>query len=135
MSFPKRLTDQLLSQTDSVPALTAAIADYCQRWQIKEFALFGSVLRDTFGPTSDVDVLVTFDANTYWTLLDHVQMQDELKALFGRNVDLVSKRGIEQSCNSIRCQAILDSAEVVYAISAHRHWIHPVLSTPPIQFP
>jgi uncharacterized protein len=93
----------------------AEIAAYCRRWQIEEFALFGSILRDTFGPASDVDVLVTFDANARWTLLDHVQMQDELRSLFARDVDLVSKRGIERSRNPIRCQAILDSAEVIYA--------------------
>jgi predicted nucleotidyltransferase len=39
------------------------IADFCQRWKIIEFALFGSVLRDEFRPDSDVDVLVTFAPN------------------------------------------------------------------------
>ena len=91
------------------------IADFCRRWKIIEFALFGSVLRGDFRPESDIDVLVTFAPDARWSLFDHVEMQDELKALFGRNVDLVSRRGIERSRNPIRRKEILESAEVIYA--------------------
>ncbi len=91
------------------------INEFCRRRKITEFALFGSVLRDDFGPASDVDVLVTFASDAHWSLLDHVEMQEELKVLFGRNVDLVSRRGIERSRNPIRRRDILDSAEVIYA--------------------
>ncbi len=91
------------------------ISEFCLKWKIAEFALFGSVLRDDFGPASDVDVLVSFTADARWSLLDHVEMQDELKAIFGRKVDLVSRRGIERSRNPIRRKDILESAEVVYA--------------------
>jgi len=91
------------------------IADFCRRWKIAEFAIFGSALRDDFGPASDVDILVTFASDAQWSLLDHVEMQDELKSLFGRNVDLVSRRGIERSRNEIRRREILNSAEVIYA--------------------
>ncbi len=91
------------------------IAGFCQRWKITEFALFGSVLREDFSPESDIDVLVTFSSDARWTLLDHVEMQDELKTIFGRKVDLVSRRGIERSRNHIRRKEILESAEVVYA--------------------
>jgi uncharacterized protein len=91
------------------------IVDFCQRWKIVELSLFGSVLRDDFRPDSDIDILVTFAPDATWTLLDHVDMQDELRTLFGRNVDLVSRRGIERSRNKIRRQAILDSAQVYYA--------------------
>lgn len=95
----------------------ARIADFCQRWQITEFALFGSALRDDFRPDSDIDVLVTFAPETAWSLLDHVTMQDELETIFGRKVDLLNRRGVERSRNYLRRQAILDSAEVVYAIA------------------
>jgi predicted nucleotidyltransferase len=91
------------------------IADFCRRWQITEFAIFGSALRDDFRPDSDIDVLVTFAPEAAWTLLDHVTMQDELETIFGRKVDLLSRRGVERSRNYLRRQAILDSAEVVYA--------------------
>lgn len=91
-----------------------AMIDYCQRWAIAEMALFGSVLRDDFKSTSDIDVLVSFKADAQWTLLDHVQMQEELAMLLGREVDLISRRGLENSRNHIRRDAILNSAEVIY---------------------
>jgi hypothetical protein len=90
------------------------IADFCRRWQITEFALFGSVLRDDFGPQSDVDVLVTFSPDARWSLMDHVHIQDELSEVVGRKVDLVSRYGIERSANYLRRRAILNSAKVVY---------------------
>jgi len=92
-----------------------AIAAFCQRWQITELAFFGSVLRDDFRPDSDVDVLVTFALGVEWSLFDHMAMEEELSALLGRKVDLVSRRAIERSSNWIRRQTILDTAEPFYA--------------------
>ena len=94
-------------------ATPAQFADFCRRWEVRELALFGSVLRDDFGPESGVDVLVDFSPNARWSLFDHVQMQDELSELFGRNVDLVMKKGLERSRNAVRRQAILEGAQVV----------------------
>lgn len=90
------------------------IADYCRRWKITELALFGSALRDDFNSESDIDVLVTFDQEAHWTLFDLVDMQEELRNIFSRDVDLVSRRGIESSQNYLRRKAILSSAEVIY---------------------
>ncbi len=90
------------------------IADYCRRWKITEFALFGSALKDDFSPESDIDVLVTFDKDANWTLFDMVDMREELRNIFGRDVDLVSRRGIESSQNYLRRKAILSSAKVIY---------------------
>ncbi|MCX5971924.1 MAG: nucleotidyltransferase family protein [Coprothermobacterota bacterium] len=90
------------------------VTDFCRRWQIVELALFGSVLGDDFRPDSDVDVLVSFHPEARHTLFDMVQMQEELERLFGRKVDLVSRRGIEASRNYLRRRAILESAEVLY---------------------
>lgn len=86
------------------------LRDFCRRWKITEFALFGSVLREDFGPDSDVDVLISFEGDSHWTLFDLVDMKDELEALFGRRVDLLTRRGVEQSHNPIRREAILSSA-------------------------
>jgi len=99
----------------AIPWPSPEIADFCRRWRIIELALFGSVLRDDFQPDSDVDVLVTFAPSASWSLLDHIQMEQELSAILGRGVDLISKRAVERSTNWIRRQAILGSAEVVYA--------------------
>ncbi|MDI6761624.1 MAG: nucleotidyltransferase domain-containing protein [Thermodesulfobacteriota bacterium] len=90
------------------------IADYCKRWKIMDFAIFGSALRDDFSPESDIDVLVTFDRDAHWTLFDMVDMQEELKGILGRDVDLVSRRGIESSQNYLRRKAILSSAKVIH---------------------
>ena len=91
------------------------VADFCRRWQITELALFGSVLREDFRADSDVDVLARFAPKARHTLFDMVHMQEDLQRIFGRSVDLVSRRGIEASRNYLRKNAILKSAEVVYA--------------------
>jgi predicted nucleotidyltransferase len=64
-----------------------AIADFCRRHHIRRLALFGSVLRDDFGPDSDVDVLVEFEPG-HVPGLAFFDMQDELSALIGRQVGL-----------------------------------------------
>jgi predicted nucleotidyltransferase len=87
---------------------------FCRRWKIKEFALFGSVLREDFRPDSDIDVLVTFAADAHWSLFDLVSMQEELKHILGREVDLVERRSVERSENYIRRRHILQSQEPIY---------------------
>ena len=91
------------------------IAAFCRRWQVVELALFGSALRDDFGPDSDIDLLVSFDPDARPTLFDVVRMQEELSQVLGRKVDLVTRRAVETSRNYIRRRAILGSAQVVYA--------------------
>jgi predicted nucleotidyltransferase len=91
------------------------LADFCRKWKITELSLFGSALREDFGPESDVDVLVTFAPGHRWGLLDAVRMEQEIAELLGRAVDLVSRRAVERSDNWIRRRAILESAEVIYA--------------------
>ena len=75
---------------------------------------FASV-QGTFGPDSDIDLLVRFAPEARWTLLDFVQMRDELSEIFGRRVDLVTRRAVEASKNPLRRKAILESAQVIYA--------------------
>jgi predicted nucleotidyltransferase len=91
------------------------MGEFCQKWGITELAVFGSALRPDFGPASDVDVLVTFAPDSHPSLFDLVQMKEELEAILGREVDLVSRRGLESSRNYIRREAILGSAQVLYA--------------------
>lgn len=91
------------------------IADFCERWQVSELALFGSAIREDFGPESDIDLLVSFDSGARPTLFDIVRMQDELGGLFDRKVDLVTRASVEDSRNYIRRKAILESARVIYA--------------------
>ncbi|MDO8684230.1 MAG: nucleotidyltransferase domain-containing protein [Armatimonadota bacterium] len=89
-----------------------AIKEFCRKWQIKEFSLFGSVLSDDFRTDSDIDVLVSFEDDAPWSLYDWVDMLEELKAVFGREVDMVEKEGLR---NPYRRRAILSHREVLYA--------------------
>jgi uncharacterized protein len=91
---------------------TAKIEDFCRRWKVKEFALFGSVLREDFRPDSDIDVLVSFAPDGGITFDNRVEMLDELFEIFGREVDLVEKDAIR---NPFRRYDILTTKEVVYA--------------------
>jgi len=88
------------------------IMEFCRSKRITEFALFGSILTDSFGPNSDIDVLVSFDAECRYSLLDLAKMKQELEALFGREVDLVEKASLR---NPFRKHSILNTMEIVYA--------------------
>ncbi len=88
------------------------IEDFCRRWKVVEFALFGSALREDFRPDSDVDILVSFAEDADWDLYDWVNMIEELKEIFGREVDLTEKTTIR---NPFRRHTILTTKEVIYA--------------------
>jgi predicted nucleotidyltransferase len=87
------------------------VADLCRRYKVRQLALFGSALRDDFGPESDVDFLVEFDPTAQIGFLTLAKLQRELSAMIHRRVDLVPKHGLK---DRIR-QAVLASAKVVYA--------------------
>lgn len=91
------------------------IAEFCDRWQVIEFALFGSVLRDDFRPDSDVDVMVQFHPDAHPTFSSLDRMEAELKTIFNRDIDLITRQGIETSRNYLRRQEILSSVKVIYA--------------------
>ncbi len=91
------------------------IADFCRRWRIEELSIFGSALREDFRPDSDVDVLVRFSPEARWGLFDLMHMEEELKAIFGREVDLVERSAVEHSRNYVRRKAILSNLEPIYA--------------------
>jgi predicted nucleotidyltransferase len=97
-----------------IPLDSHRLGDFCRRWKITEFSLFGSVLRDDFRPDSDVDVLVTFAPEAHWSLFDLVKMEDDLATILGREVDLVERQAVERSENYLRRRHILQSVEPVY---------------------
>ena len=70
-----------------IPIDHRRIAEFCQRHHVRKLALFGSVLRDDFGPDSDMDVLVEFKPG-HVRGFAHFDVQEELGALLGRKVDL-----------------------------------------------
>ncbi|MDJ0597510.1 MAG: nucleotidyltransferase family protein [Crocosphaera sp.] len=101
--------------TTKIKPSTEQIQNFCHRWHITEFALFGSVLRDDFRPDSDIDILVTFDPKFKRGLAETLQIRQELQTLFGRKIDLIVKAAIQRSENWLRRKNILESAQVIYA--------------------
>ena len=89
------------------------IEAFCQNYRIQKLAFFGSVLREDFKPTSDVDVLIEFEQG-HTPGLSFFAMPEELGKILGRDVDLLTYSGVQTSRNPIRRKAILDSAQVYY---------------------
>lgn len=104
-----------MKYTPRIPIDRQRIEAFCRAWQIVEFALFGSVLRDDFGPQSDVDVLVTFAPTARVGLFDLQRIEGELCTMFGRPVDLVERMSVERSENYLRRSDVLQRLEPIYA--------------------
>ena len=93
-----------------IPVPMDVVADFCRRHRVREFALFGSVLRDDFTPESDVDVLIDFLPQTRVTFFDLSHLKDELEEMFHREVDLVTKR----SLHPVIASDVLASRQMLY---------------------
>ena len=87
------------------------LACFCRRYQVRELALFGSMLRQSHRPDSDVDLLVSFQPAARVTFLTLARMQRELEVLLGRHVDLVPKEGLKPVIRD----HVLATARVLYA--------------------
>lgn len=88
------------------------IEAFCRRFGVREFSLFGSVLRNDFGPESDVDVMLEFLPGHGFTFENTPDIDAELRRIFGRDVDVIEKNCIR---NPFRRHAILSSHKVLYA--------------------
>lgn len=86
------------------------LVDFCRRHRIRKLAFFGSVLRDDFGPSSDVDVLVEFEPGTRVGLIGLAGMENELSDLLGRKVDLNTPGCLSPSFRD----EVLREAEVIH---------------------
>lgn len=93
---------------------------FCRKWMITELALFGSALREDFGPDSDIDLLVTFASGAKWTLLDHMRMELELAELFQREIDLIDYDSVTGGIPSKRKREILTTAQTIYSEVAEK---------------
>jgi hypothetical protein len=73
------------------------IETFCRRHRIRRLALFGSILRDDFGPDSDVDVLVEFAPDAHVGLFELYDMEEEFSRLAGgRKVDINTPAGLSR---------------------------------------
>lgn len=94
-----------------IPVTPAQVADFCRRHHIRRLSFFGSVLRDDFGPDSDVDALVEFEPAHVpgWEIYD---IEQEFSRLCGgRKVDFVNPRYLHPRMRD----SVLRSAELQYA--------------------
>lgn len=87
----------------------------CEKYLVKELAVFGSALDGDFGDDSDIDLLYTFQDNAEHSLFSKVRIKEEFEKLFGRPVDLISRKAIENSRNIYKKRAILEHSKVIYA--------------------
>jgi len=101
-----------VSIDSSIKVSHEAIAEFCRRWKIVELSVFGSAGGGGLRPDSDVDIMVAFAPDARWSLFDLGAMQQELRDLFGRDVDLVEKGTIR---NPFRRRSILRDLTVIYA--------------------
>ncbi len=86
-----------------------ALEQFCRRHHIRKLSIFGSALRDDFGPDSDLDILVEFEPDRTPGLA-FFEMQDELSQLFGRRVDLNTPTFLSRYFR----QDVLENAQVQY---------------------
>jgi len=90
------------------------IQAFCQRWQIQELCVFGSILRNDFREDSDVDFVYRLEPIASWSFGNLLDAEKELSAIVGREVDLVSQRSIDRDRNWLRKQNILNSMRLIY---------------------
>jgi hypothetical protein len=95
----------------ALPAEKEALARLCRRYRIRRLALFGSVLTGNARPDSDIDFLVEFEPNAIPGFLGLAEIEAELTALVGRQVDL---RTADELSPHFR-RAVEQSAEVQFA--------------------
>ncbi len=91
-----------------------AMAAFCEKWKIVRLEIFGSALREDFRPESDVDFLYVFAPDARVSLWELPTIEEELSRLVGREVDLISRNGIERSENWLRRKEILGLTCLVY---------------------
>lgn len=93
----------------AIPLPLPQLEEFCLRWAVERLEVFGSVLRpEDFGPESDVDFLVTWKPEAHVGLAELEGMEQELRRLTGRRVDLVPRRAVETSQNWLRRRYILE---------------------------
>ena len=91
------------------------IAEICRTYDVVELSIFGSVMRDDFGPESDIDFMAVIRNDEYGPWMSRVQqLEKALSELVGREVDVVTKESVQQSENWIRRSRILETAQVIY---------------------
>jgi predicted nucleotidyltransferase len=87
------------------------LVEICRRCCVRVLAYFGSAARGEMRPDSDIDILVEFLPDSGIDLVDYAGLMLELSRLVGRQVDLVSKKGLKPLIRA----SVLDEAQLLYA--------------------
>ena len=91
------------------------LAELCRRYHVAKLELFGSRAKGTARPDSDVNLLVTF-APGQTPGLEFFGLADELEALLGHRVDLLTRPRVERDQNPYFKQSVMSVAEPLYAV-------------------
>ena len=100
---------EAIALTDRLPV--ERIRALCAEYPIRELAVFGSVLTNSFGEASDVDFLIEFEPEATVGFLTLAALQERLSSIVGRPVDLVPKAGLKP----LLVEPVLAAAQVIYA--------------------
>ena len=93
------------------PIREEQIATFCRQHKIRKLSLFGSVLRDDFGPESDIDVLVEFSPDAKIGLFELYDLEMELSSIFGgRKIEINTPRSLSKYFR----ERVMDEAKVQY---------------------
>ncbi|HWA07559.1 MAG TPA: nucleotidyltransferase domain-containing protein [Ignavibacteria bacterium] len=90
------------------------IQKFCKKWKINELSLFGSYITERFDSQSDIDVLIDYDLSLQYGFFELIEMKNELEDIYGREIDLLTRNGIEKSRNIFRKNSILNNLQRVY---------------------
>lgn len=91
------------------------IKQFCKDWKVKELSVFGSLITDKFNKESDIDILISLKDNTHYGLFELSDMKIELEKIFGREVDLVTRKSVEKSSNYLQSKSILENLKSIYS--------------------
>jgi uncharacterized protein len=100
-----------MAQKARVKVPKEQVEEFCKKHRIRKLSLFGSALRADFKPTSDIDVLVEFEASCKVGLLKMARIENELSEILGRKVDLRTPGDLSRYFR----QEVIENAEVQYA--------------------
>jgi predicted nucleotidyltransferase len=100
-----------MSRPEILKVTPKTLEKFCKRYSVRRLALFGSVLRNYFGPESDIDILVVFEPGAKVSFMTLGRMQRELSVIFKRKVDLVPQEGLKPAIR----EAVITSSQEVYA--------------------
>lgn len=111
--YAQTIASDLETMNSALKLDPEAVAAFCRKWRIRELSVFGSAVRDDFGPESDVDFMASFEPGVSLDIDNWLDMKEELGVLCGRSAGLVEKEALR---NPWIKHGIMKTREVVYGV-------------------